>query len=689
MSRRLRPGSPWPLGASRDRQGTNFALFSAHAEQVELCLFDPNGRERERITLPEYTDQVWHGYLAGIEPGQRYGYRVHGPWAPCEGQRFNPAKLLIDPYARMLDGPIRCHPSHQGATADGKPDPRNSAAHTPRSIVLDPDESYRGTRPDTAWPDTVIYETHVRGFSMRHPGVVEALRGSFAGFASEALIEHLVDLGVTAVEWLPVQAFADEYFLLERDLNNYWGYAPIAWCAPEPRYLAGQNPDTVRATVERLHQAGIEVIIDVVYNHTAEGNHLGPTLCYRGIDNRSYYRLHPADPSHYIDDAGCGNSLNLQHPRVLQLVTDSLRHWVERFGVDGFRFDLATALGRTATDFDPHAPLLSAIGQDPILSRCKLIAEPWDVGPGGYRLGGFPPGWSEWNDRARDSLRRFWRGDPDQLPELARRLHGSSELFGQAGRRPWASINFVTSHDGFTLRDLVSYSGKHNEANREANRDGHHHNFSANHGVEGPTEDPIILALRDRQRRNLIASLLLSQGTPMLLAGDEFGQTQQGNNNAYCQDNPLAWLDWGRLASDAAFHGFVRQAIALRRRYPVLRRPRFQHGQERSPSTGLADLVWLTADGRPMSESDWHDSEQRSLGLLLAGDAGPYLRADGEPDIDATLLILLNAADGPIEFSLPLPGPWRVELNTADASIAQTRDQVQVPERSLLLLVAE
>lgn len=657
MMRPLQAGRPSPLGAHWDGRGVNFALFSAHASRVELCLFDADGRERERLTLPEYTDQVWHGYLPGLSPGQHYGYRVHGLWAPEAGHRFNPAKLLLDPYARRLSGPIRCSSIHRGNQPDGRPDPRDSARCTPRCVIVPDHPVKSGQGPRHTWSDTVIYEAHLRGFTMRHPAVPEALRGRFAGFGSDAVIDYLVELGITAVEWLPVQAFADETFLLERDLVNYWGYAPMNWFAPEPRYLGDAGPDSVQATVQRLHAAGIEVILDVVYNHTAEGDHAGATLCYRGIDNASYYRLNPEDPSRYIDDTGCGNSVNLQHPRVLQLVTDSLRYWVERFGIDGFRFDLAPALGRTATGFDPAAPLLSAIGQDPVLSGCRLIAEPWDIGPGGYRLGGFPPGWSEWNDRFRDSLRRFWRGDVGELPELARRISGSSELFEHTGRRPRASINLVTSHDGFTLADVLSYAEKHNEVNQEANRDGHHANFSSNHGVEGPSDDPAIRALRNRQRHNLLASLLLAQGTPMLLAGDEFGQTQLGNNNAYCQDNALGWLDWSRLAE--ARDGFeqVRALLRLRREQPLLRQTRYLHGRYRSRVTGLADITWLAPDGSPMSEAAWHESQRRALALRLA-----------DRDSADTLLILFNAGSDAVEFTLDPAGPWTLLYSTAPHS---------------------
>ncbi len=678
---RLQAGSPTPLGAYWDGHGVNFALFSAHATRVELCLFDSKGRERERLTLPEYTDQVWHGYVPGLKPGQHYGYRVHGPWLPSAGHRFNPAKLLLDPYACQLSGPIHCHPYHAGERPDGRPDPRNSAPFTPRCVVSTPlDQPAKRSAP-IDWSHSIIYETHVRGFTQRHPDVPKKLRGSFAGFGHPAVIDYLVKLGITAVEWLPVQAFADETFLLERNLVNYWGYAPVIWMAPEPRYLDKAGVQALQTTIQRLHEAGIEVIIDVVYNHTAEGNQTGATLCYRGIDNASYYRLNPSHPGRYLDDTGCGNSVNLQHPRVVQLVMDSLRYWVTEFGIDGFRFDLATALGRTPNGFDPGAPLLTAMQQDPVLSRCRLIAEPWDIGPGGYQLGGFPPGWAEWNDRCRDSLRRFWRGDPGELPELARRLSGSSELAEFTGQRPWTSINFVTSHDGFTLHDLVSYNDKHNQANREANRDGHNANHSANYGVEGPSQDPAICALRMRQRRNLLASLLLAQGTPMLLAGDEFGHTQQGNNNAYCQDNELTWLDWSRLdlSAEREHLDWVRQLIRLRHEQPLLRQSRFLHGQHYSHVTGLADITWLTPEGEPMCGGAWHDPDRRALALRLA-----------DQNTATTLLILINADQRrSIPFTLDPPGSWQLKLTTAELPASILRDHLLLPHRCVAVLALE
>ncbi len=677
---RLKAGSPTPLGAHWDGRGVNFALFSAHATRVDLCLFDAQGRERERLTLPEYTDQVWHGYVPGLRVGQHYGYRVHGPWLPGAGHRFNPAKLLLDPYARELSTPIRCYPCHSGETSDGRPDPRDSAPFTPRCVVSTGLPQRPGHHDPISWSESILYEAHVGGFTQRHPDIPETLRGSFAGFGHPAVIDYLVKLGITAVEWLPVQAFADEAFLLERGLANYWGYAPVVWMAPDPRYLANAGTQTLQTTVQRLHDAGIEVIIDVVYNHTAEGNHTGATLCYRGIDNASYYRLNPNHPGRYLDDTGCGNSVNLQHPRVVQLVMDSLRYWVTEFGIDGFRFDLATALGRTTTGFDPAAPLLTAMQQDPVLSHCRLIAEPWDIGPGGYQLGGFPPGWAEWNDRYRDSLRRFWRGDAGELPELARRLSGSSELAEFTGQRPWTSINFITSHDGFTLHDLVSYNDKHNQANLENNRDGHNNNYSDNHGVEGPSDDPEIRALRMRQRRNLLASLLLAQGTPMLLAGDEFGQTQRGNNNAYCQNNSLAWLDWSRLdkAEEREQLEWVRQLIRLRREQPLLRQSRFLHGQHYSQVTGLPDITWLSPKGKSMHGNAWHKPKRRALALRLAAQTS----AD-------TLLILFNANDHDVTFTLDPPGPWRLELTTGTLPTDHIHSQLLLPHRCVAVLALE
>ena len=583
------PGRPYPLGASWDGDGVNFALFSAHAERVELCLFDRTGRtEVERIDLPELTDEVWHGYLPDAAPGLLYGYRVHGPYAPEAGHRFNANKLLVDPYARALEGAFRWNDAHHGyrvgsGRVDLSFDRRDNARYMPKCRVVEPAFTWgEDRRPSVPWSDTVIYETHVRGFTIRHPELDRARRGTFAGLSSAATIDHLTSLGVTAVELLPVHAFIDDRFLVEKGLRNYWGYNTLGFFAPEPRYLSGSDIGEFKTMVKRLHDSGIEVLLDVVYNHTVEGNELGPTLSFRGIDNASYYHLDAEQPRHYANFTGTGNALNLGHPRVLQMVMDSLRYWVREMHVDGFRFDLATTLGREGDGegFDPYGSFFDAVRQDPELSRVKLIAEPWDVGPEGYRLGHYPAGWAEWNDRFRDTVRCYWRGDHGTVPELAQRIAGSSDLFEHNGRRPWCSINYVACHDGFTAADTVSYAERHNEANGEGGVDGHDHNCSANYGVEGPAEDAGINALRARQIRNLLATVMLSQGTPMLLAGDEFGRSQGGNNNAYCQDNEVSWLDWSGIGADGAdLQAFVRRLLALRRDHPVLRRPRFLHGR--------------------------------------------------------------------------------------------------------------
>jgi glycogen operon protein len=657
----IETGRPYPLGATWDGGGTNFALFSAHADAVELCLFSAKGREVRRLPLPAWTDEVWHGYLPGIGPGQLYGYRVHGPYAPDQGHRFNPAKLLLDPYAKALAGSLRWRDALMGYRvgsnrADLSQDRRDSAFAMPKAVVIDPTFSWGDDRrPDRPLADTVVYEAHVRGMTMRHPGIPMAERGSFAAMASPPVLEHLTRLGITAVELLPVQAFFDEPHLIEQGLSNYWGYNSIGFFAPEPRYLGQGVIWEFQAMVRRFHTAGIEVILDVVYNHTAEGSELGPTLSFRGIDNASYYRLLPDNPRHYINDTGCGNTLNLSHPRVLQMVMDSLRYWVEVMHVDGFRFDLASTLAREDHGFDPGSGFLDAIRQDPVLSQVKLIAEPWDVGPGGYRLGGFPPGFSEWNDRYRDGIRRFWRGDDGMLPDLARGLLGSSELFEHRGRRTQSSINYVTSHDGFNLGDLVTYNQKHNEANGEGNRDGHDANHSWNHGIEGPTDDPAILAMRDRQKRNMLASMLLSQGTPMLLAGDEIGHSQGGNNNAYCQDNDTTWLDWEN--ADTALAGFVADLIALRCRHPILRQSRFLHGLQVSED-GSKDVTWVNPDGEEKTGEDWQNGWARTIGLMLHEPV-----AGGD-----SLLILFNAHHEEVAFTLPqIPGDgrhWHEFLNT-------------------------
>jgi isoamylase len=702
MTPRLWPGQPYPRGATWDGRGVNFALFSEHAEKVELCLFDAQGRrELHRIALPEYTDEVWHGYLPDLRPGQLYGYRVHGPYDPERGHRFNPHKLLLDPYARALSGMLRWSDAHFGyrighRAQDLSFDRRNNAAGMPKCRVVDTAFTWGGDRPpQRAWHETILYELHVRGFTMRHPDVPEALRGTFAGLAAPAAIRHLRSLGVTAVELLPIQAFLDDRHLVARGLRNYWGYNTFGFFAPDPRYLAGDSLTEFKTLVQHLHDAGIEVILDVVYNHTAEGNELGPTLCFRGIDNASYYRLVPGDERHYVDFTGCGNALDLHHPRVLQLVMDSLRYWVEEMHVDGFRFDLASTLARETQDFDGHSGFLDAVGQDPVLRQAKLIAEPWDLGEGGYRLAGFPPGWAEWNDRFRDTVRRFWKGEPGLAGELASRLTGSSDLFGRRGRRPWASINFVTAHDGFSLRDLVSYERKHNEANGEQNRDGTDANYSWNCGIEGPTDDPVIRRLRLRQQRNLLTTLLISQGVPMLLAGDELGRTQGGNNNAYCQDNEVSWLDWDPDAEGISLLDLTMRLIRLRRDHIVFHRHRF-FGGLRTPDSQIEDIVWLRTDGREQQPEDWEDPESRHLAFVLSGEAfGYHLTASGEPESDQTFLVILNAGAKPVDFTVPPPRfgkSWEPVLDTAlDRPPAQriytTGECVRVVGRSIVLLV--
>ena len=619
------PGRPFPLGVTLEADGANVAVFSAHAERIELCLLDAAGaKETARLPLPEVTDQVFHGFFPGLQAGQIYGLRAHGPWAPDRGHRFNPAKLLLDPYAKVVTGRLEwVGPNLVDAKAPFERDPRDTAALVPKGVMwADADLAAEDPgRPDMPWGRTILYEAHVRGLTKLHPAVPPALRGTYLGLAEPAVLDHLVKLGITAVELMPVAAFVDELRLVRLGLSNYWGYNPYAFMAAEPRFGLRDPMAEFRTMVAALHGAGIEVILDVVLNHSAETDILGPTLSLRGLDNASYYRLDPADPRRYLDWSGCGNTIDLSHPRVMQLAMDALRHWAS-LGVDGFRFDLAPTLGRERDGgFAPDAPLLQAIAQDPVLGRLKQIAEPWDLGPYGYRQGQFPPPFTMWNDRFRDAVRRFWRGDEAMLPELAGRLLGSADLYEADGRRPQASINLITSHDGSTLTDLVTYVGRHNEANGEGNRDGHHDNLGANWGVEGPTERLDVRALRDRHRRNLLATLLLAQGTPMLLMGDELGRTQQGNNNAYCQDNALSWCDWRQgEAEDAAFLAFVRRLIALRQAHPVLRQTRFLHGRQRT-ADGIKDVVWLAHNGQEMAESHWHDKHNRCFGLKLGDDA--------------------------------------------------------------------
>ena len=688
MPVKIWPGRPFPLGATWDGRGVNFALFSENATAVELCLFDALHAEAEvaRIRLPELTAHVWHGYIPDVEPGQLYGYRVHGPFEPSAGHRFNPSKLLVDPYALALagsvdwDAPVFGYPvdgsegdgpEGDGPEADLRLDDRDDAWGVPLSVVVDGAFDWGDDRrPDTPWHRSVIYELHVKGFTKRHPDVPEPLRGTYAGLASPAAIQHLRRLGVTAVELQPVHAFLDEKFLVDRGLVNYWGYSSIGYFAPEARYAStgrlGEQVGEFKAMVKALHAAGIEVILDVVYNHTGEGNQLGPTLAFRGIDNAAYYRLNPDNPREHVDYTGTGNSLNVRHPQVLKLIMDSLRYWVLEMHVDGFRFDLASALARELHDVDRLSAFFDIIHQDPILSRVKLIAEPWDVGEGGYQVGNFPVLWTEWNGKYRDTVRGFWKGDERRAGEMALRLTGSSDLYQSDGRRPYASINFVTAHDGFTLNDLVSYNHKHNAANGEDNRDGESHNLSWNHGVEGPTDDPEIVALRDRQRRNFLATLLFSQGVPMLRGGDEIGATQLGNNNAYCQDNEISWLDWGLDDSALELLDFARRVIEVRHRQPALRRRTFFQGR-RIRGSDVKDLAWLRPDGGELTDGDWGAPALRAFGLRIAGDRDE-LDERGERVVGDSLLLLLNANADPVVFTIPAADPaerWAVEVDTA------------------------
>jgi isoamylase len=669
------PGCPYPLGATWNGEGVNFALFSEHATKVELCIFDSQGRrELQRLTLPEYTNQVWHGYLPEARPGLLYGYRVHGPWDPARGMRFNPNKLLIEPYAKRIEGTLRWSDAHFGyrighAKGDLAMDKRDNAAGMPKCRVVDPAFTWGDDRPPRVpWQDTVIYEAHVRGLTMRHPDVPASLRGTYAGLGTAPVIDHLRRLGVTSIELMPVHAFVDDRHLLDRGLRNYWGYNSIGFFAPTVRYSASGTLGEFKAMVKTLHSAGIEVILDVVYNHTAEGNHMGPTLSFRGVDNASYYRLVPDDPRYYMDFTGCGNTLNMQHPRVLQLIMDSLRYWVQEMHVDGFRFDLASALARELFEVDRLGSFFDTIGQDPVISQVKLIAEPWDVGAGGYQVGNFPPGWNEWNDKYRDSMRAYWKGDGGLIGEFARRFSGSADLYEASGRKPHASINFITAHDGFTLEDLVSYNHKHNEANGEDNRDGHNENLSWNCGVEGPTDDPGVLALRAQQKRNLVATLLLSQGVPMLLSGDELGHTQGGNNNAYCQDNELSWLDWNLSQGQQAFLEFVASMIELRRKHPVFSRRRFLHGRPIA-GEGIREVAWLNPRGEHMSDEEWGQAFARCLGVYLAGQALERVDGRGKPITDDNFLLFFNAHHERIPFVLPRfheTRGWCTALDTAN-----------------------
>ncbi len=693
VDRRVAEGSPERLGSVWDRRGVNFAIFSAHATAVDLCLFDAGGLgETARIALPARSDGVWHGHVDGIRPGQLYGYRIHGPYEPESGHRFNPNKLLIDPYARALSGSIRWHDatfgfSKRSSRADLSFDRRDSAPMMPKCVVADaacPEGDDR--RPRRPWADTVIYEAHVKTLTRLHPDVPEALRGTYAALGHPAVVRHLLRLGVTALELLPIHAFADDRFLVERGLVNYWGYSPLNYFTPEARYFGPSGPVGLKQAIRALHEAGIEVILDVVYNHTAEAGEDGPTLSFRGIDNLSYYKHRLGDPRRAWDTTGTGNTLDLSHPQVLRLVLDSLRHWADEYGVDGFRFDLASALARDPYAFNAEAALFRALARDPVLGGLKLIAEPWDTGEGGYRLGAFPAGWGEWNDRFRDTIRAFWRGDPGHLPQLAQGLTGSKEIFGASGRTPSASINYVASHDGYTLRDLVSYERKHNEANLEGNRDGHGHNLSANGGVEGETSDPDIRAMRARQARNMLATVLLAQGVPMLLAGDELSRTQGGNNNPYCQDDETSWLDWsaGR-EHDPDLPDFVTALLALRRDNKALRRGAFLTGTE-APETGLKDVYWLAPSGAEMTSEDWHDPSRQVIGMQLGNDAREGRR----------ILVLINGSLAEVPFCLAptLPGEaWQpvfdatlpAGLAAVDAAALHRGGTFALAPRSLVL----
>jgi isoamylase len=697
------PGRPFPLGAAWDGEGTNFALFSEHATGVDLCLFDGEGIE-VRLALAESTAHNWHGYVPGIAPGQSYGFRVHGPYDPEVGQRFNPHKLLIDPYAKAIDGPVDYAAANTlpyvpdlSDTADLEPDDEDDAVAIPKSVVVDPSFDWEDDRPPaTPWNQTVIYEVHVKGFTKQHPGVREDLRGTYAGLASDEAIAHLVELGVTAVELLPIHHIADEGFLHDKGLSNYWGYSSIGYLAPHSLYAAtgerGEQVRELKGMVKALHRAGIEVILDVVYNHTAEGNHLGPMLSFKGVDNQAYYRLMPDEPRYYMDFTGTGNSLNVVNPGVLRLIMDSLRYFVTECHVDGFRFDLASALARELYDVDRLSAFFDTIHQDPVLSQVKLIAEPWDVGPGGYQVGNFPVLWSEWNGIYRDTVRDFWRGEAP-VSEFAARLAGSSDLYGDE-RRPFASINFVTAHDGFTLADLVSYNEKHNEANLEDNQDGTDDNRSWNCGVEGPTDDPDVVELRARQQRNFLTTLMVSQGVPMLLGGDEMGRSQDGNNNAWCQDNELSWFSWDLDDRCEQLRSFTRRLIALRHEHPVFRRQHFLQG-EAGPGD-LPDAWWFRPDGRKMTRRDWEEGHNHVVGLFLNGRHFPYPDERGRPIVDDSFLLLFNAHHEDVEFHLPAVRygrKWVVELTTADPQVTAddgaalgARDPITAVARSVTVL---
>ncbi|MGB3329514.1 MAG: glycogen debranching protein GlgX [Thermomicrobiales bacterium] len=703
---RIRPGHPYPLGSTWDGNGTNFAVFSAFAEAIEVCLYeDGEGTPSRVFRLPERTTNVWHGYIPGVTPGTRYGLRAYGPFDPERGMRFNSAKVLLDPYAKAIHGKVTWNPAvysydfdnpEDDLSLDGMP----SDEFMPKAIVVDPAFDWGDDRRlDRPWEETIVYEVHVKGFTRQHPDIPEELRGTYQGLAHPAAIAYLQKLGITAVELLPVHAFVDDQFLVSKGLKNYWGYSTLGFFAPEERYAAnrtaGGQVNEFRNMVKALHAAGIEVILDVVFNHSCEGNHLGPTLSFRGLDNTSYYRLLPDKPRYYMDLTGTGNTLNLAHPQVLKLVTDSLRYWVEEMHVDGFRFDLAATLGREHVSFDSHGGFFDAIHQDPILSRVKLIAEPWDIGEGGYQVGNFPLIWSEWNDRFRDGVRTLWQTQNEGLADVGYRLSGSSDLYQAGGRRPRASINLITAHDGFTLTDLVSYATKHNEANGEDNRDGNDHNISANYGVEGPTDDVAILDLRDRQRRNMMAFLLFSQGVPMISGGDEIGRTQDGNNNAYCQDDEISWFAWSTDERDQAFFDFVAKATRIRQEFPILRLRQYLRGQPTEPGD-LKDLTWFRPDGGEMVDGNWTDPSFRAMALRISGNTLQELAEDGTPLTSPTMLMVFNASENEVTFTLPeanrddAVSGWRVLVDTDDPrgasdAILQEKSDLVLPARTVML----
>ncbi|CAB0820703.1 glycogen debranching enzyme GlgX [Corynebacterium diphtheriae] len=703
--RQIWPGQSYPLGSKYDGAGTNFAIFSDVAEKVELCLIDAQCNE-ERILLDEVDAHIWHCYLPGVKPGQRYGFRVHGPYIPAEGKRCDPSKLLVDPYARAFDGEFDGHPSlfSYDINDPENPEGRNtedSLEHTMKSVVVNPFFDWGSDRsPNTPYNETVIYEAHVKGMTMRHPDVPESLRGTYAGLAHPSIIEHLKDLGITAIELMPVHQFLQDDRLRDLGLRNYWGYNTFGFFAPQQDYAAAQEPggavSEFKGMVRAFHEAGIEVILDVVYNHTAEGNHMGPTIAFRGIDNEAYYRLVDGDKAHYMDYTGTGNSLNVRDPHPLQMIMDSLRYWVSEMHVDGFRFDLASTLARELHDVDKLATFFDLVQQDPIVSQVKLIAEPWDVGEGGYQVGNFPPLWTEWNGKYRDTVRDFWRGEPSTLGEFASRLTGSSDLYANNGRRPTASINFITAHDGFTLNDLVSYNHKHNDANGEDGRDGESHNRSWNCGEEGPTEDPGINKLRARQRRNFLTTLLLSQGTPMIAHGDEMARTQNGNNNVYCQDNETSWMDWELADKNAALVEFTKRLITIRRNHPVFRRRRFLAGGPLGSEVGDRDIAWLVPSGKLMGQSDWDFAFGKSLMVYFNGKAIQEPDARGQRIEDDSFIMMFNAYHEPIDFTLPDTefGPaWKLIVDTNvdtgypdEAKTLRAGDSITVEARSTLIL---